>query len=381
MSKAETGSEAEHPGGGPAWRLTGRGPRVAAWALLLFGAVAAARWRLTVPAGLAVVQPHRGPVVAEVFGTGTLEAKVVVGASAKMLGKVVRVLVDQGDTVKAGQCLAQLESKDYEDAVRVAEAKLVQAEAEQSKAMADLERARALFRELTISRADLDAYETAGRVGEARLMTARAELGFARARLTDTQIVSPIRGLVVTRNLEIGSTVVPGTPIFRVADTSLVWVQAMVDEREAGKLQVGAATRVLFRSDPLTPLRGSLVRLAREADRVTEELQADVMVELLPARFVLGQKADVFIETARREQALQVPKVALVPHGPAVGVFVVAGGRARWQEIKLGLLGRDTAEVLEGLDELDLVVRAPLLGKKPVTDGQRVVAREGGQGP
>ena len=65
---------------------------------------------------------------------------------------------------------------------------------------------------------------------------AETGLGFARARLTDTQIVSPIRGLVVTRNLEVGSTVVPGTPIFRVADTSLVWVQAMVDEREAGGL-------------------------------------------------------------------------------------------------------------------------------------------------
>ena len=60
VSKAETGSEAGHPGGGPAWRLTGRGPRVAAWVLLLFGAAAAARWRLTLPAGLAVVHPHRG---------------------------------------------------------------------------------------------------------------------------------------------------------------------------------------------------------------------------------------------------------------------------------------------------------------------------------
>jgi len=360
--------------------LTGRWFRVAAWLLVVAGAVAVVRFWLAAPVALEVVRPDRGPIVEEVFGTGTLEAKVVVGVSAKIVGKVVDVLVDQGDTVAAGQCLARLESKDYENAARVADAKLVQAEAELSKAMADIERTRALFRELIVSSAELDAQETGRRVGEARVETARAELGFSRARLSDTRIVSPIQGLVVTRNLELGSTVVPGTPIFRVADTAVVWVQAMLDEREAGKLTVGARARVVLRSDPGTSLRGALARLAREADRVTEELQADVKVDTLPARFALGQKADVWIETASKQQALQVPRSALVPRGQTVGVYVVAGGRARWREVKLGLTGRDVAEVLDGLGEAQLVVRDPRLGKQPLAEGQRVVI-PGGERP
>jgi HlyD family secretion protein len=349
--------------------------RLAVWLLLAVAAGVLVRWWLTAPVAVDVVGPHRGPLVVEAFGTGTLEAKVVVGVGAKMVGKVVDVLVDQGNTVVAGQCLARLESKDFEDAVGVAAARLAQGEAELSKAGADLERTRSLFRDRIVSQADLDAQETVRRVAEASVATARAELGFARARLTDTRITSPIAGLVVTRNLEVGSTVVPGAPIFRVADTTLVWVQAMVDEREVGGLSVGAAARVVFRSAPGASLRGTLSRLAREADRVTEELQADVKVEQLPAHFALGQKADVFIETARKAQALQVPKSALVPRGKDLGLYVIAHGRARWQALTLGLIGRDAVEVLDGLTEATLVVREPLRGKTTLADGRRVKAR------
>jgi HlyD family secretion protein len=381
MSVIDTAARAPTAVAGRASQLTGRWSRVAVWFLLAVVTAAIVRWALTAPAAVEVVRLSRGHLVVEAFGTGTLEAKVVVDAGAKIVGKVVDVLVDQGDTVAAGQCLARLESKDYEDAVGVAQARLARSEAELSKSEADLERSRALFRDRILSRADLDAQETARRVGEASVATARAELGFARARLTDTRITSPIAGLVVTRNLEVGSTVVPGAPIFRVADTTLVWVQAMVDEREVGGLTVGAAARVVFRSAPGTSLPGTLSRLAREADRVTEELQADVRVQQLPAHFALGQKADVFIETARKPEALQVPKSALVPRGREVGLYVVADGRARWQAVKLGLVGRDAAEVLEGLTEAALVAREPLRGKATLAEGQRVKARNTVEAP
>lgn len=381
MSVTDDAARAPTAVAGRASQLTGRWLRVAVWFLLAVVTAASVRWWLTAPVAVEVIRLYRGPIVVEAFGTGTLEAKVVVGAGAKMVGKVVDVLVDQGATVTAGQCLARLESKDYEDAVGVAQAKLAQAAAELSKAEADLDRTRALFRDRIVSQADLDAQETARRVGEASVATARAELGFARARLTDTRIASPIGGLVVTRNLEVGSTVVPGAPIFRVADTTLVWVQAMVDEHEVGGLKVGAAARVVFRSAPGISLSGSLSRLAREADRVTEELQADVKVEQLPAHFALGQKADVFIETARNPDALQVPKSALAPRGKEVGLYVVADGRAKWQAVRLGLVGRDTAEVLEGLTEAALVVREPLRGKTPLAEGQRVKALNTAEAP
>jgi len=341
---------------------------IAVWVVVALVVVVGMRFKFFAPVRVEIFRPQRGVLVEEVFGTGALESKVVVGVGSKIIGKVVAVLVDQGDTVTNGQTLARLEARDFEDAVAVAQAKLGQTQAELAKTKLDLERSRSLMAGQTISQAEFDRTATDVQVAEARLKNAEAELGFARARLADTQIVSPIAGLVITRNLEVGSTVVPGAPIFRVADTTLLWVQAMVDERASGKLALDQPARVVFRAHPAAPQAGKLARLAQEADRVTEEREVDVTVEQLPPNFFVGQKADVFIETARKADALQIPRSALVNRG----VFVVTGGRAQWRAVQFGLIGRDSVEIIAGLAENDAVIAQPFVGKKQIITGQRV---------
>ncbi len=348
--------------------------KLAIAAVLIVAGLAFALLKLLGPVPVVAVHPQRGPLVAEVFGTGTLEAKVVVSFSAKMIDKVVEVLVDQGDTVADGQVLARLEATDYEHSVQVAEAGVGQSQAELAKARLDIARKRELLQTASISQAEFDTYEAAYRVGEAKLKNAEAQLGFARARLADTVIYSPVAGLVMTRNLEVGDTVVPGTPIFRIADTRVLWITAMVDERVAGGLRVGQPARVTFRTRPGQSFPGRPARLAEEADRVTEEREADVTVEQLPPDWFVGAKADVYIETAREVGALQVPKSAVAPRGDQPGVFVITGGHTRWQPVRLELIGRDTVELAGGVDARDLVITDPFAGKQPLADGQRVTA-------
>jgi RND family efflux transporter MFP subunit len=213
-------------------------------------------------------------------------------------------------------------------------------------------------------------------VAKARVDNTEAQRSFAWARLTDTQILSPIAGLVITRNLEVGSTVVPGAPIFRLAETNVLWVQAMVDEREVGKLRLGQTARVTFRSAAGQSFPGRLVRLAREADRVTEEREADVTVDRLPLEWFIGAKADVYIETARKADVPQIAMGAIVRRGDQPGVFVVSSGHAQWRPVSLGLMGRETVEVLNGVDTKDRIVANPFAGKKPLADGVRVAQPE-----
>ena len=344
------------------------------WALLLLAVASVVALKAFAPAAVMTVQARRGPLAAEVFGTGTLESKIVVGVSSKIVGKVVEVLVDQGDVVTAGQVLARLEAKDYDDAVKVAEAQFHLTEAELAKATLDVGRTRALHEGKLVSDAEQDAAETDFNVAQAQLKNSEAALGMARAKLGDTQIVSECPGLVITRNLEVGSTVVPGSPIFRVADTRVLWVQAMVDERETGRLRLGQHVRVVLGANPDSALAGRVARMSAETDRVTEEREVDVTLDRLPPRFFLGQKADVYIETARQENALQVPKSTLVMRGGKPGVFVADRGRARWHPVQLGLRGRDTLEITSGVDEPDRLIINPQAGKAPLADGQRVAA-------
>jgi HlyD family secretion protein len=341
------------------------------WILLLSVIFVMTVLRLSAPLTIKAVHPQRGTLVAEAFGTGTLEAKVVVSLSAKIIGKVTEVLVDQGDTVTKGQVVARLEATDYENSVHVAEAQVKQAKAELVKASLDLKRGFSVP-ETAISKMQLDSYVAAYRVTEATFKSAKANLGFARARLADTVIYSPSAGLVITRNLEVGDTVVPGTPIFRIADTKQLWIAAMVDERVAGQLRLGQSAHVTFRAYPGQSFPGKLTRLSQEADRVTEEREADVTVDQLPPDWFVGAKADVYIETARQADTLQVPLTAIVRQDGKPGIFVISNGRARWQPVQIGLTGRDTVEAVNGVEAGDLVIVNPSAGKKPISDGKRV---------
>jgi HlyD family secretion protein len=325
------------------------------------------------PVPVDLVRPQRGDLVVEVFGTGTLESKVVSGVSAKITGKVVEVLVDQGDRVTAGQTLARLEEKDFRDAVSVARAQCDQARAELAKARADLERQHPLLSSGLVSKADFDVYDAAERVAEAKVKNAEAACGVARAKLADTRIISPASGLVITRNLEVGSTVVPGAPIFRIA-ASVPWVAAQIEERETGALRLGQPARVIFETNPAPPQAGRVSRLGAEVDRVTEEREVDVSLDRPLANQFLGQRADVYIETDRKKDALRVPVTALDVRGGRPGVLAVVNRRARWRPVRLGLRNRKFVEIVSGASEQDLIILSPPAGKKPITDGTRVAA-------
>jgi len=370
----------ERRGRRSAKRVSSRALKIAAWCLLAI-VLAGIAWFVTSrPVPVRTIRPQRGELVVEVFGTGTLESKVVVGVSAKIVGKVVEVTVDQGDTVTAGQTLARLEASDFRDAVRVAVAQRDQARAELARARADVERERALMAADLISKAELDAFDAEFGVAQARVKNADAALGVAEAKLADARIVSPASGLVMTRNLEVGSTIVPGAPIFRIA-ASVPWVVARVDERVTHGLRPGQQVRVVFEANPTIAQPGHVARLSPEVDRVTEEREVDVALDRPAAGRFLGQRADVNIETARRKDALRVPLSALIGRDGKSGVFTVVDGRTRWRVLQLGSRDRHFVEVLSGVSDRDLVVLNPLADKKPISDGARVAVVPDGKKP
>jgi HlyD family secretion protein len=354
--------------------------KVLALLLVALGVTFGIWFVVTNPMTVQAQRPRRGELLSEVFGTGTLESKVVVGVSAKIVGKVVEVLVDQGDVVTSGQVLARLENRDFEDTARVAAAQCDQARAELVKSQSEVQRRRLLRQRDLISPEELETYEATERVAEARVRNSEAACGVANAKLADTRIISSASGLVVTRNLEMGATVVPGTPIFRIAATT-PWVVAQVDERATGGLRVGQPVRVVFQTDPTRPEPGHIARLSAEADRVTEEREVDVAMDRLPSNNFLGQRADIYIETARKQDALQVPLNAFVERDGKAGVFVIEGKRARWQQVQPGLKGRNAAEIISGLTVRELVILNPLGGDKPISNGARVAAASEGKQP
>ena len=368
--------------------------------VVVVGALAFVYWRLLAPIDVRSHEVRSGEIVAEVMGTGTVATHVKATISANITGLLTEVLFDQGDQVKAGQLVARLDDRDLQRQVKVEEANVSASRATVDRLMADrnsakstlelasknYERAQGLIPSGAISREEYDRYvdtfttakagmeqaEAALVEGQKLLIAAEETLEYHKARLAYTVIAAPFDGLIVRRDRDPGDVVVPGTSIAYLVSLKEVWVSAWVDETMQARIKPGQSARIVFRSEPTVEYRGTVVRIGRETDPETREFLVDVQPQKLPKQWSVGQRAEVYIETARKSQATLVPSSFLVKRGEQTGVFVAGGGHAQWRPLTLGLEGRETVEVQSGLAPGEIVV-APADPKAGILADRRSV--------
>lgn len=371
--------------------------------LLLAAVLAAALFRARFSATpVQAVQVVRGHIAGEVAGTGTLESRTKTVISPRIQERLAKVLVDQNDFVQAGQLLARLDDGELRRQADVAEAALAGARSTADRIRVDEARAQAVVQQaqldhrrtadlvanqvsstadldkaveqLRVAEADLDRARAATAEAARQVITAERNLDYHRERLGFAELRSPYDGLITRRDRDAGGVVVPGSAILHLIATNELWISAWVDETKAAALAPGQSARVVFRSTPDQGYAGEVARLGRETDRETREFVVDVQVDPLPPNWTLGQRAEVFIETGRRTNALVVPLRFVQWNEGKPGVWIRDSGRASWREIRLGLRGQDRVEVLEGLTEGEWVVASLNFVRSELKDGQRVIA-------
>jgi len=352
------------------------------------------------PVPVSAYRVSAGQVIAEVMGTGTLEARIRTAVAAKIQGRLTQILADQNIYVKKGQILAVLDSRELIGKVNIAEASLnaakataervrtdeARAKAVLSKAKQDYQRHLKLWESRGISQADLektrenlsiaeaDLSKTLAAITEAMLqiVTAEKNLLYHKSELENTEILSPFDGLIVRRSMEAGDIAVPGASVFDLISTDEMWVSAWVDESAMSGLAPDQAARIVFRSNPSQSYPGKVVRLGREADRETREFLVDVRTEHLPDNWAVGQRAEVYIETGRKSGVPVIPSRMIVWRNNIPGVHLAISGKAVWKEVRFGLTGFDLSEIAEGLSLNDTVIAD---SHEKIKDGKRVVVK------
>jgi multidrug efflux pump subunit AcrA (membrane-fusion protein) len=166
---------------------------------------------------------------------------------------------------------------------------------------------------------------------------------------------------------------VPGTSILYLVSLKEVWVSAWVDETRQARVKPGQPARVVFRSEPSVDYRGTVVRIGRETDPETREFLVDVQPAKLPEQWSVGQRAEVYIETIGKSNATLIPSHLLVKRGGETGVFIAVQGHAEWRAVTLGLQGRETVEIIDGLAPGEIVVAPADPKAGQLTDGRRVI--------
>ncbi len=313
-------------------------PKTKHLAMVAFIAVAAAVliYLLALrPLTVSVIAPSQ-QVSFQVFGLGTVEARVISKVGFKVAGTLAELHADQGDLVKTGQVLALLDNSEQQNRMAKAAANLEKAKANMQVAKASLQKARTNLslrqqnnrrRQALLQRgvlaaeaaeeanaaaktagAEVDLVEAEVAAAQATLRDSEAQVGLDKVLLAQHVLTAPYDAVVITRHKELGTALPAGEPVFTLVDSCTVWVRAFVDEAKSGHLAVGQIAEVRMRSLPGQSFPGKVARIDIESDRVGEERRVYVTWGNCPRQFHLGEQAEVVITSGSLAQAVLVPQ-------------------------------------------------------------------------
>ncbi len=385
--------------------MTLAAPRLRRWGLALLAALLLAALVFVVmrsgplaPTRVTVHQAESASVVPTLFGIGTVEARRAYLIGPTTAGRVLRVLVDVGDAVKAGQLLAEMDPVDIDERVAALDASMARAgsavlalqaqreDAVAKKALAAISARRnvELAAQNFISAGALEARlqeQTSANAGvsgaDANLAAARhdlkrlaAERAGLRQQRDNVRLIAPANSVVISRDAEPGSTVVAGQAVLRLIEPATLWVKVRFDQGRSAGLAAGLRANISLRANPAVPLTGKVARLEAVSDSVTEERVAQISFDTLPVGVSMGELAEVTVSLPTTATGLVVPNASVKRQGDQVGVWLADGSGLRFAPLRLGQTGLDgRVQVLGGLQAGDPVV---VYSEKELTAGSRI---------
>lgn len=306
------------------------------------------------------------------FGIGTVEARFTYKIGPTYAGRVKRLDVHVGDTVKAGQMIGEMDPVDLDDRVRSQEAALKRAEASlreatarQSYAETQARRYEQLFAArstseevLTTKRQELQIADAALAAAREDLVRARSDLEALRAQRDNQRLIAPVDGIVTLRDADPGTTVVAGQAVVELIDPKSLWINVRFDQISASGLAADLPARINLRSRNSQPLKGRVLRMEPKADAVTEETLAKIIFDAVPAPLPpLGELAEVTVDLPALPAAPVIPNAAVQRQGGQGGVWQITDGEPSFIPVKLGRADLDGhVQVTEGLKTGDRIV-------------------------
>jgi len=262
-------------------------------------------------------QADRGDVTMAVTATGTISAVTTVQVGSQVSGIIARLHADFNSKVRKGQLLAELDPTPFEARVAQQRADLLQAEVQTRRAKLDHDRQRRLLDEGLAPQSDYDAAKATFDATQAQVDQATAALHQAQTDLQYTKIVSPIDGVVVARQYDVGQTVAASfqaPTLFTIAqDLTKMQVQADVDQSDIGRVKEGQAARFTVDAYPDEQFRATISQIRLNASVNQNVITYPVILSVPnPDEKLRPQMtADVSIEVAKVEDVLRVPNAAL----------------------------------------------------------------------
>jgi len=308
-----------------------------------------------------VSQPTRGDIYATYSGTAPIEAYQDAQVIAKVAGELLEILVEEGDDVHEGQVLARLD----DDRLRL-EAERI--EADLQKLRRDYQRNVDLREKSLISAGDFEKIQFEMEALEAAYKLAILELSY-------TEIKAPITGVISERFVKTGSTLEANTPLFQITSLEPLVSYVHVPEREYRRLEAGQSADIEIDALRGEVFTGRIARVSPVVDPETGTFKITIEVSDSSRRLKPGMFGRVTIVHDRHENALMVPRNAIVEDSGNSVLYVVEDGKANRRSIRTGYAESGMVEILDGLTDGETFV---VVGQTGLKDGSRVSIIGGG---
>lgn len=298
---------------------------------------------------------EHGSVSAYYSTTATLEAEEEAEVVAKTNGIITRLFVEEGDFVRAGTPLLQLDDTQYKLEVTRAEANL-------NRLQSDYDRNKEMFERNMVSAEVFDRVKY-------EYESQKATLDLAKLNVEYTTVRAPIDGVVSERMVRTGNMVIPNQTVFRVTTMNPLKAILHLPEHELQKIKAGQKVMMDIDAIPNNTFEGSVERISPVVDRSTGTFRVVVLVRDQANRIKPGMFARVRVVYDVRDQTMVVPKLALINDGGRSSVFVVNDSLVKRKNVTVGYTNGTKVEILSGLDIGDVVVT---VGHNSLRDSTRV---------
>lgn len=330
----------------------------------------AAKSELTFPVEVSPVEVRSVEYVIE--AVGSIDAFESVQVTARVAGAVERVRFREGDVVKAGAVLVEIEPGRYTLAVRSAEATLARALANKADAQRGFERRQKMSAEGVASVEEMETFRTKLETARADESSARAQVSLAQLNLRDAYVTSPIDGAVQTRTVQTGQYLAPGSVMATLVRRDPLLVRFKVAERDARSVKIGTEVRLHVRG--VNEVKAATIKhIAARADDATRMVDVIGEVSHDDASLRPGAFAQVEVPNGGAQAAV-VPQTAVRPSDRGFLAYVIENGKAVERILTIGRRTTDGyIEVLGGLSAGEQVV---VRGAEALSTGANVKITE-----
>lgn len=327
----------------------------------------------------------KGSIDESVKVDGTLEPFVDVEISSDIMGKCIKIYVEEGQKVASGTKLLKIDDTSQRANLSQAETALKAAQANYDYVSYKFKNQQTLYADSLTSFGEYNVAVLEMKNAENTLAQARASYEIAQDNLEKTIIKSPIDGIVSAIYVEEGENIITGTMnnsgtvLMTVSDDNKMIVISNVDETSIVQVKHNDRCEVTFDAYGDTLFSGRVYQIGNRPIQTSTtetgiEYEVKILLDKTEKNIMSGMSGDVSIITQSKDSVIVTPIQSVVSRDGKTGVFTVENNRAKFVEVKTGITGRNTIEITDGeIKDGDKVISGPFTSLKKLSSGDKVV--------